>query len=60
MDIETQWKHSKKLWHDTCEEVLSKKKIQHNERISADTIPELEARREREENYTEHEPNKSS
>ena len=25
-DIETQWEHCKKLWHDTCEEVLGKKK----------------------------------
>nr|KAG5688912.1 hypothetical protein BaRGS_009753 [Batillaria attramentaria] len=24
MDIETQWEHSKKLWHDTCEEVTKK------------------------------------
>nr|KAG5690467.1 hypothetical protein BaRGS_016467 [Batillaria attramentaria] len=29
MDIETQWEHSKKLWHDTCEEVLGKRKTQH-------------------------------
>ena len=25
-DIETQWEHCKKLWHDTCEVVLGKKK----------------------------------
>ena len=30
-DIETQWEHCKKLWHDTCEEVLGKKKTQHKE-----------------------------
>ena len=27
-DIETQWEHCMKLWHDTCEEVLGKKKTQ--------------------------------
>ena len=47
MDIETQWEHCKKLWHDTCEEVLGKKKTQHKEWISADTIHKLETRRER-------------
>ena len=45
MDSETQWKHCKKLWHDTCEEVLGKKKTQHKEWISADTIHKLETRR---------------
>ena len=44
-DIETQWEHCKKLWHDTCEEVLCKKKIQHKEWISADAIHKLETRR---------------
>ena len=42
MDIKTQWEHYKKLWHDTCEEVLGMK-----EWITADTIHKLEARRER-------------
>ena len=46
-DIETQWKHYKKLWHDTCQEVPGKKKTQHKEWISADTIHKLETRRER-------------
>ena len=46
-DIETQWEHCKKLWHDTCEEVLGNKKTQHKEWISADTIHKLETRRER-------------
>ena len=46
-DIETQWEHCKKLWQDTCEEVLGKKKTQHEEWISADTIHKLETRRER-------------
>ena len=46
-DIETQWEHCKKLWHDTCEEVLGKKKTQHKEWIFADTIHKLETRSER-------------
>ena len=46
-DIETQWEHCKKLWQDACEEVLGKKKTQHKEWISADTIHKLETRRER-------------
>ena len=28
-DIETQWEHCRKLWHDTGEEILGKKKTQH-------------------------------
>nr|KAG5711942.1 hypothetical protein BaRGS_026383 [Batillaria attramentaria] len=47
MDIETQWEHSKKLWHDPCKEVLGKKKTQHKEWISADTIQKLEVRKEK-------------
>ena len=48
-DIETQWEHRKKLWQDTCEEeeVLGKKKTQHKEWISANTIYKLESSRER-------------
>ena len=46
-DIETQWEHCKNIWHDTCEEVLSKKKTQHKEWISADTVHKLEAMRDR-------------
>ena len=41
------WECCKKLWHDTCEEVPGKKKSQHKEWISADTIYKLETRRER-------------
>nr|KAG5707958.1 hypothetical protein BaRGS_025096 [Batillaria attramentaria] len=47
MDIETQWERSKKLWHDTCEKVLGKRKTQHKEWISADTIQKLEVRKEK-------------
>ena len=43
-DIETQWEHCKKFWHDTCEEILGKK-TQHKQWISADTIYKLETRR---------------
>ena len=32
-DIETQWEHCKKLWQDTCEEVLGKKKTQHTREL---------------------------
>ena len=46
-DIETQSEHCKKLRHDTCEEVLGKKKTQHKEWITADTIHKLETWRER-------------
>ena len=44
-DIEAHLEHCKKLWHNTCEEVLGKKKTQHKEWISADTIHRQETRR---------------
>ena len=43
-DIETHLEHSK-IWHDTCEEVLGRKKTQHKDWISAATIRKLEARK---------------
>ena len=46
-DLETQWEESEKLWWYTCEEVLGKKKAQHKEWISADTIQRLKTRKER-------------
>ena len=46
-DIETQWEHGKKLWCDTCEEILGKRKAQNKEWISADTIKKLEMRKEK-------------
>ena len=46
-DIEMQWEHSKKLWLDTCEEILGKKRKQHKEWISTETIRKLEERKER-------------
>ena len=57
-DIETQSEHCKKLWHDTCEKVLGKKKTQHKDWTSADTIHKLETRRGRK--TAEQQPNKSS
>ena len=46
-DLETQLEESKKLWRDTCEEVLGKTKGQHKEWTSADTIQRLKTRKER-------------
>ena len=46
-DIETQWERGKKLWCDTCEEILGKRKAQNKEWISADTIKKLEMRKEK-------------
>jgi len=46
-DLETQWEESRKLWRDTCEEVLDKTKAPHKEWISADTIWRLKTRKER-------------
>ena len=41
------WEHCKQLWYDTCKDILGKKKTQHKEWISVDTIHKLETRRER-------------
>ena len=41
-DIETHWKHSKELWIRTCKEVLGKKRVNHKEWISEDTISQAE------------------
>ncbi|XP_068757996.1 uncharacterized protein [Montipora capricornis] len=46
-DIKTHWEHSKKIWHDTYEECLGKKKTQHKDWIYADTIRKLEARKDK-------------
>ena len=47
IDIKTHWKHSKELWIGTCEEVLGKKRVNHKEWISEDTIQKIEARKEK-------------
>ncbi|XP_068713222.1 uncharacterized protein [Montipora foliosa] len=44
-DIKTHWEYCKKIWHDTCEECLGRKKTQHKDWITADTIRKLEARK---------------
>ncbi|KAM9354978.1 androglobin-like [Pholidichthys leucotaenia] len=46
-DIETQWQHTRRIWQDTCKEVLGRKKTQHKEWTSADTIQKLEERKGR-------------
>ena len=46
-DIERLWQETKTLWHDTCKEVLGKKKTHHKEWISADTIQKLETRKKK-------------
>ena len=39
------WNHSKKLWLDTCEQILGPKKMQHKDWISESTILEIETRK---------------
>jgi hypothetical protein len=45
--IETQWQHIKELWRDTCEDVLSRRRTQHKEWISPDTMKKLDVRKEK-------------
>ena len=44
-DIESHWERSKKLWLETSEEVLGKKKKEHKEWVSAETEKKLETRK---------------
>ena len=44
-NMEGMWEDTKKLWLDTCEEVLGRKKTQHKDCISADTLQRLEERK---------------
>lgn len=37
----TQWQHISEMWRGTCEEVLGRRKTQHKEWISADTLKKL-------------------
>ncbi|XP_078610787.1 uncharacterized protein LOC144881517 [Branchiostoma floridae x Branchiostoma japonicum] len=46
-EIENQWQQVKKGWLDTCEEVLGKKKPQHKEWISYNTLQKLEVRKQK-------------
>ena len=48
-DIESCWEQSKKLWLETSEEVLGKKKKEHKEWVSAETEKKLETRKEKKE-----------
>ena len=48
-DVETQWQHTKKVWKDTCEEILGKKKANHKEWVSIETHQKLKERREKKE-----------
>lgn len=42
--IETRWEYSK-IWHETCEKVLGKKKTNHRTWISANNFHKLEKRK---------------
>ena len=44
-NMEGMWEDTKKLWLDTCEEVLGRKKTQHKDWISVDTLQRLEERK---------------
>lgn len=44
-NIENQWQKTKKAWCDTCEEVLDRRKAQHEHWISVDTLKRLEVRK---------------
>jgi hypothetical protein len=46
-DIETHWEHIMELWLDTCEEVLGKRKYQHQEWISSDSTKKMEKRKKK-------------
>jgi hypothetical protein len=45
--IETQRQHIKELWRGTCEEVLGRRRTQHKEWISPDTMKKLNVRKEK-------------
>ena len=47
MDIDTQWQQIKEMWTSTCSEVLGKKKYQQKDWISADTLNEVQVRKEK-------------
>lgn len=40
-NMATQWQHISEMWRGTCEEVLGRRKTQHKEWISADTLKKL-------------------
>lgn len=47
MDIEAQWQQTKETWLGTCEEVLGRKKTEHKDWISVNTLQRLEERKEK-------------
>lgn len=44
-NIEIEWRHIKKIWRETCEEVLGKRNAHHKEWISVDTMRKLDVRK---------------
>ena len=47
MEVNPHWECLKKTWTSTCEEVLGKRKRQHNDCISVETINKLHVRKEK-------------
>ena len=47
MEVNAHWECLKKTWTSTCEEVLGKKKRQHKDWISVETINKLQVRKEK-------------
>ena len=44
-DLETQWQQSKKSWLDTCEEILGKRKTNHKDWVSVETLQKVRERK---------------
>ena len=47
MEVNPLWEYLKNTWASTCERVLGKKKRQHNDWISVETISKLQVRKEK-------------
>lgn len=41
------WRQTTKIWHDSCEEVLARKRVQQTKWVSVDTPENLEVRKEK-------------
>jgi hypothetical protein len=48
-DTETHWQQTRKMYLDTCEEVLGKKTTKHKDWVSVDTLQRLKERKEKKE-----------
>ena len=48
-DTETQWQQTKKMYLDTCEEILGKKTTKHKDWVSVETLQRLKERKEKKE-----------